>query len=189
MKPFDPIEPISSDHETDSFDCGSVEQTTWLRQYALQAHRSDTARVYAACRRGTREVAGYYALSAGSVMREEASERVTKGLGRYPVPVVILTRLGVDVTEQGKGLGSALVRDALLQVASFAEYVGVRAFLIHAETGSAAAFYERINPAFERSPTDPMHLILLLKDLRRALLDAATRRRAMAEDDGESREV
>jgi GNAT superfamily N-acetyltransferase len=172
------IEPIGSSHVTASFDCGSEDHSTWLRQHALQSHRSDTAKVYVVCRRATNDVVGYYALSAGSVVSEDAPERLRQGTGRYPVPVVVLARLGVDVSEQGRGLGSALVKDCFLQVASVADRVGIRALLIHAENAKAAAFYFRIDPAFEPSPTDPLHVLLLLKDLRRAIRDAAAESQA-----------
>ncbi len=104
-----------------------------------------------------------------------APPRIVKGLGRYPVPVILLTRLGVDIGEQGRGLGSALVRDAFLQTAAIEERTGVQALLIHAETPHAAAFYQGIDPAFEASPTDPLHLLLLLKDLRTAISLAGDR--------------
>jgi GNAT superfamily N-acetyltransferase len=168
------IEALSAEHETAAFDCGSKAQTTWLRRNALQAHSSDSARVYVVCRAETRRVVGYYALAAGAVERDAAPPRAVAGLGRYPVPVVVLTRLGVDVEEQGTGVGAALVRDAFLQTASIADRLGVRALIIHAETPEAAAFYRRIDPRFDESPTDPLHLILLMKDLRRAIRDAAT---------------
>ena len=104
---------------------------------------------------------------------DSAAPRITQGLGRYPVPVVVLTRLGVHLPEQGKGLGSSLVQDALLQTASIADRIGVRALLIHAETSDGATFYRRISPSFLESPTDPLDLLLLLKDLRSALREAA----------------
>jgi predicted N-acetyltransferase YhbS len=167
------VEPISADHDAEAFDCGSEAQTQWLRRHALQAHRSDTAKVYVICRRGTNDVAGYYALSAGSVSHDQLPPRLTKGLGRYPVPVVILTRLGVDIRDQGRGLGHELVRDALLQAASVAARIGVRALPIHAETSEAAAFYRRIGTSFEASPTDPLHLLLLMMDLRATITSAA----------------
>jgi predicted N-acetyltransferase YhbS len=169
------IEPIAPDHDTESFDCGSDEQTTWLRRHALRAHRADSAKVYVVCPAGARSVVGYYVLTAGSIEHTEAPPRLTKGMGRYPVPVVILTRLGVDLQEQGRGLGSALVRDAFFQVASVAERAGVRALLIHAETPAAAAFYRGIDPAFEPSPTDPLHVALLTKDLGRAIREGAVK--------------
>lgn len=163
------VERLADAHDISAFDCGSEAQTTWLRRHALQAQRSDTAKVYVICRRGTSEVVAYYALAAGSVAHEQAPARLRRGVGRYPVRVIVLTRFGVDLREQGRGLGSELVRDALLQAASVATRVGVRALLIHAETGEAVAFYGRISSAFEPSPTDPLHLVLLMKDLRRSI--------------------
>jgi hypothetical protein len=166
------VETLAPDHDLSAFECGSAAQTAWLRRHGLQAHRSDTARVYVVCVAGTRTVVGYYALASGSVAPAAAPRRVTKGTGRHPVPVVILTRLGVDRTEQGRGLGTGLVRDSLFQVLLISELVGVRALLIHAETPEAATFYRKIDPGFESSPTDPLHLVLLIKDLRLALRDA-----------------
>ena len=170
---YGPVELLARDHELEPFDCRSEEQTTWLRRHARQAHQSDTAKVYVVCRKDKRRVVGYYALTAGSVAHEAVPPRVTKGIGRYPVPVVILTRLGVDLSEQGHGLGSAIVRDALLQCASIAERAGVRALLIHAESERAAGFYQRLGIGFAQSTTDPLHLILLMKDLRQAIDIAA----------------
>lgn len=182
MSHYGPVESLARDHETAGFDCGPEAQTVWLRRHALQAHRSDTAKVYVVCGTGTRRVVGYYALAAGSVAHDRVPPRIGKGLGRYPIPVILLTRLGVDVGEQGRGLGSALVRDALRQTAAIADRVGVRALLIHAETPAASEFYRRIAPGFEPSPTDPLHLVLLMKDLH-----AAIRHAAGASDAGASR--
>jgi GNAT superfamily N-acetyltransferase len=169
------VEPLTAQHDVSAFDCGSDAQTDWLHRYGHQAQASDTSKVYVVCLSESRAVAGYYALAAGSVSHDVATPRVAKGIGRYPVPVVILTRLGVDTKEQGRGLGSALLRDALLQTAMIAEHVGVRALLVHAESTDAARFYQRFNPAFEPSPTDELHLIILMKDLRAAIRDATTR--------------
>jgi hypothetical protein len=166
---YAPIELLAPDHDRSAFDCGSAAQTAWLRERALQAQQADTARVYVATTAGTRRVVGSYALVAGAVEPEAAPARAAKGAGRYPIPVVVLARLGVDVDEQGRGLGAALVRDALLQTTWIAERIGVRALLIHAETGEAAGFYRHLSPVFEPSPTDPLHLVLLMKDLRNAV--------------------
>jgi GNAT superfamily N-acetyltransferase len=173
---YAPIELLHADHELSAFDCGSVAQTDWLRERALQAQQADTARVYVACLAGQKRVVGYYALAAGSVRPEHSPARLIRGAGRYAIPVVLLTRLGVDVSEQGRGLGAALVRDALLQTAWIADRIGVRALLIHAQSEEAAAFYRHLTPEFEPSPTDPLHLILLVKDLRRGIAQAAIAR-------------
>jgi GNAT superfamily N-acetyltransferase len=91
---------------------------------------------------------------------------------RYPVPVVILTRLGVDVREQGRGLGRALLKDVLLRVASASEILGARALLVHCEHTQAKSFYLHLGE-FEESPTDPLHLYLLMSDLRKTLAGEA----------------
>ncbi len=166
MSRYAPVELLNRDHDRSTFDCGSIEQTSWLRRYALLAQDADTARVYVARRENEARIAGFYALSAAGVEPEDAPRRLALGAGRHPIPVVILARLGVDLGEQHRGLGTALLRDALLQTVSVANTVGVRALLIHAESPDAAAFYLRFDPAFERSPSDPLHLVLLMKNIR-----------------------
>lgn len=164
MSRYSAIEPLSSDHETEEFDCGSAAQTEWLREHALHAHQAGTSRVFIACRSETRLVVGYHALAAGSVERESTPARVQRATGRHRIPVVLLTRLGVDLAEQGHGLGKALVKDALQRAAAAGHEIGVRAVLVHAESEQARDFYTHL-AEFEPSPTDPLHLFLLMKDL------------------------
>ena len=156
---------LTADHDVRSFDCGRDSITTWLQSHALNSQRNESARVYVVRRGGP--VVGYYALSAGSVEKDDAPERVGKGLSALPVPVVILARLGVDVSEQGGGLGKALVKHALIQAAAGADVIGARALLVHALDEEVVPFYEQWD--FEPSPTHPLHLFLLMKDLRAAL--------------------
>lgn len=167
---FGVVEPLSAEHVVGGFDCGSVAQSVWLVQHALQSHRAGLSRVYVvrALDALDTRVVGYYALAAGSVAPADAPRRMMQGAGRYHQPVVILTRLGVDRVVQGAGLGRALVVDALRRIAGAAEVVGVRALLIHCESEGARDFYVRL-AKFDPSPTDPMHLLLMMKDLRRAL--------------------
>ncbi len=112
----------------------------------------------------SRRVVGYYSIATGSVVRETAPARVAKGLASHPVPVLLLTRLAVDRSEQGNGLGSALLKDALRRMARAADIVGARAVLVHAIDTAAAQFYRRFD--FEPSPVNDLHLMLLMKDLR-----------------------
>ena len=93
--------------------------------------------------------------------------RVAKGLANHPVPIILLTRLAVDRSEQGVGLGKAMLKDALFRIASAADIVGARAALVHAIDADAAAFYRRFG--FEPSPANDLHLMLLMKDLRMGL--------------------
>ena len=174
MTRYAPVEPLTAEHDRSTFECGSVAQSEWLRQYGLLAQQADTARVYVIRRHRERRVAGYYALSAGAVAPIEASRRLARGVGRHPIPVILLSRLGVDDRDQHRGLGTELVRDAFLQTASIADRVGARALLVHAETADAGRFYRRLDPAFEPGSTDPLHLVLLMKDLRRAVAKAVS---------------
>jgi GNAT superfamily N-acetyltransferase len=166
---FGPVEPLSAEHAVGGFDCGSVAQSEWLVRHAMQAHRAGLSRVYVVgLDQPDNRVVGYYALAAGSVAPADATRRMMQGTGRYHQPVVILTRLGVDRGAQGSGLGRALVVDALRRIATASEVIGVRALLIHCESETARDFYLRL-AKFDASPTDPMHLLLMMKDLRRAL--------------------
>jgi len=111
------------------------------------------------------DVAGYYALAAGAVMPREATARLARGLAaNQPVPVVLLGRLAVDVRHQGRHLGRSLLLDAMTRVLQAGELIGVRALLVHAIDERARDWYAQFG--FERSPTHPLHLLLLTKDLR-----------------------
>jgi GNAT superfamily N-acetyltransferase len=89
-----------------------------------------------------------------------------KGQGRYPVPVILMARFALDPKEQGKGYGRTLFRDALPRALAGAEAIGGRAFLVHAKDEEARAFYARFG--LEASPTNPLHLFLLCKDIRKS---------------------
>ena len=159
------IEKLRRDHDLSAFNCGNPTLTTWLQKFAWSNQQADSAKTYVACRENS--VAGYYALTTGSVHKHETSERIAKGLANHPIGVVLLARLAVDLSEQGKGLGKALLFDALKRVEEAAEIVGVRAVMVHAIDEAARRFYEYFN--FDPSPIDPFQLMLLLKDVRRAL--------------------
>lgn len=169
MRRYSTVEELNPKHDLDTFDCGSDAQTTWLRRHALQAQTGGMARVYVVRRTDDDKVAGYYALTTGSVLHAEAPARLTLGAGRYDIPVIVLTRLGVDLADQRRGLGRALVVDAFRRIDRVSREVGVRALLIHAEDDEARLFYRRL-AAFEESPVDPLQLMLLMKDLRKAIL-------------------
>ena len=159
------IEKLAPDHDVSAFDCGHPELDDWLKRHALATARSDAAQTYVALD-GNR-VVGYYALAAGGVDREDAPGRVAKGMPRHPIPVLILARLAVALSVQGRGTGALLLRDALIRAESGSEIIGARAVLVHAKDESARGFYERHD--FEPSPVHPLQMFLLMKDLRAAL--------------------
>lgn len=124
--------------------------------------KSDSAQTYVVHRANS--VVGYYSLAAGSVRHDDAPERVKKGLAKHPIAVILLARLAVGRSDQGHGLGKALLKDALFRIAAAADTIGARAVLVHAIDDEARKFYERFD--FERSPVDEFELMLLMKDLR-----------------------
>ena len=156
---------LTKSHKTAGFDCGKPPLTDFLTKYALQNQASGGARTYVLTR-GDR-VIGYYSLAPASLSPEDAPARVVKGQGRYPVPVILMARFAVDSREQGKGFGRALFRDALRRALAGAEAIGGRAFLVHAKDEGARAFYLQFG--MEQSPTNPLHLLLLFKDIRQTL--------------------
>jgi GNAT superfamily N-acetyltransferase len=151
-------------HDVSAFDCGSEAQTRWLRQVARTAQAAGTARTYVVTPAGQNRVVGYHALAAASVSHDEAPPELLKSAGRSPVPVILLARLGVDITAQGQGLGAALVKDAMLRASQAADLIGARALLVHAESERARAFYMHL-AEFDASPTEPLHLILLMTEI------------------------
>ncbi len=156
---------LTKNHHRNPFDCGVPALTDYLKKYALQNQKKDAARTYVATR-GNR-IVGYYSLAYGSVSLEEAPQSVKSGLPRHPIPVILLARLAVDSIEQGRGLGAALLKDALLRTMQAAEIAGLRSMLVHAKDDSAKRFYEKFG--FESSPTDAYHLFLRLSDILSSL--------------------
>ncbi|MBP6395372.1 MAG: GNAT family N-acetyltransferase [Giesbergeria sp.] len=147
------------------FDCGQPALNQFLQRYALVNQKAHSAQTYVCCWQG--QVVGFYSLAVGSVDVADAPLRVVKGLARYPVPVMILARLAVAQAHQGKGLGRALLKDALLRTAQAADIAGIRCLVVHAKDDAARQWYASWE--FEPSPTDAYHLYLMLKDLKALL--------------------
>lgn len=164
--PLSKVELISDFHDPSSFDCGGHESLNdWLQRFALTNRKNESARTYVVHR--GQLVVGYYSISTGSVSVEEAPTRISKGLARHPIPVILLARLAVDQKEKGTGLGKALLKDALLRITQAADIVGARAVLVHAIDEPAKQFY--LHFGFEPSPIHELQLMLLMKDLRKVL--------------------
>ena len=162
-------EPLRDDHVLDGFECRSSEQTLWLRRYARQSVAVGTTRVLVVTEINSFAVVGYYGWCMAQLHTSDAPPLLRKGGGRYPQPVALLARLGVDLHHEGRGLGAGLLQDAFFRLFALSKDIGCRALLIHAESGDARDFYRHLVPEFEDSPTDPLHLILLMKDIRRTL--------------------
>ncbi len=169
MSRYQPPELLAARHQLAGFHCRSEEQTTWLVEMARQAHGTGTTRVFVVTEVDQPHVVAYYAWCMASVAIADLPERLRRGAGRTPQPIALLARLGVDQPHEGQGLGAALLLDVITRVAGLGEAIGCRGLLVHAESEQARSFDGHLIPEFERSPTDPLHLLLLLKDIRRTL--------------------
>jgi GNAT superfamily N-acetyltransferase len=153
------VEKLRPDHPIDSFDCGREELNRYLLRFAWQNQQAGAAQTYIGLAGDA--VIGYYTLAVGHVTREEAPERLTKGLARHPVPIMLLARLAVDHRWQGRGVGKALLKEAMLRTLQAADIAGIRAFAVHAKDEEARRFYLKFD--FIPSPSDPMHCSCYLK--------------------------
>lgn len=156
-------EPLGPQHRLEGFDCGKPTLNDWLLRHARQAQGSGSAKTFVVSEDD--RVAGYFSLTVGQIDTLDAPERIRKGMGQYPIPVVILARLAVSLQDQGRGIGVGLLQDAIRRTLLIAEQAGIRAMLTHPIDEEAARFYTRFG--FIGSPLREQQLLLLLKDARR----------------------
>lgn len=156
-------QPLDASHRLEEFDCGKPVLTEWLLRHARQAQGSGSARTFVSC--DGERVAGYCSLTVGQIDTLEAPERVRRGMSQYPVPLIILARLAVDLDYQKRGLGFSLLQDAIRRAIAVAGNAGIRALLTHPFDAEAEAFYRRFG--FGPTPENEQQLILLLEDARR----------------------
>ena len=161
-----PPRPIAATDDTSHFASGEPSLDRYLVERALANHVADLGRCYVCVDGDTGRVLGFYTLSAVAIERSTVGSRVRRN-APDPVPAVLLGRLAVDRSRQGAGLGRLLVRDAVLSTLAAADRIGVRVMLVHALNHRVAGFYEAMG--FRRSPTDALHLYLLLADARASL--------------------
>jgi GNAT superfamily N-acetyltransferase len=154
-------EPLRADHDAESFASGSHALDAFLTDRALDDQRARKSRTYVLARGPS--VVGYYSLAAAGVEVSQATARAKAGQGRQPIPAILIGRLAVSAAYQGRGLGGALLIDALRRCAAAGEVIGARVVIVHAADADARAFYERYG--FEEVPGRPFQLMLLMKDV------------------------
>ena len=159
------IEKLRRDHRVDAFDCGSPPLNRFLQQHAFANQQAGAAQTWLGL--AGDEVIGFHSLAVGQVEYADAPERLRKGLARHPIPIMLIARLAVAVSWQARGVGAGLLKDALHRTLAAADIAGIRAVVVHAKDERARTFYERFD--FTASPSDPRHLMVLLKDVRVAL--------------------
>lgn len=154
-------EPLDPKHVLSGFSCGKPELDDWLRKRAIANQASGSTKTHVVIEDG--RVIGYYALATASVTHSDVTGRTRRNMPD-PIPAVILARMAVDEKYRGHGLGSALLLSAIQTTMAAAETVGIACLLVHAKDEEARRFYLHFD--FEASPTDPLHLILRLADVR-----------------------
>lgn len=159
-----PPQKLIADLDISSFDSGVSQLDEWLKRRAIRNEQSGASRTYVICAGG--RVVGYYALANGAVTHVEVARRIRRNMPD-PIPVMVLGRLAIDRAYHGRGVGAALLRDAILRTLQAAEIAGIRAILVHAISEDAKKFYERYG--FSASPIDPMTLMINIADAEKAL--------------------
>jgi GNAT superfamily N-acetyltransferase len=159
-----PPEKLSAGHDLSGFDSGEPALDDWLRRRARQNELSGASRTYVVC--AEKKVVGYYTLAAGAITHAEVPGRIRRNMPD-PIPVMILGRLAVDKTFHGQGVGTGLLRDAVLRIVQAAEIAGIRAILVHAISEAAKRFYEKYG--FVPSPVDALTVMITVAEAARII--------------------
>jgi len=157
---------ITGTHDVTSFDSGDTTLNDWLQRRAIKNEYSGASRTFVVCEDNT--VIGYYSLAVGAIAREETSGKVRRNMPD-PIPVMVLGRLAVDATWQGKHIGIGMLKDAIQRTIIVAEQAGIRALLVHALSDKARSFYQHWG--FHESPTNDMTLMITLVEARRVMTE------------------
>ena len=159
-------QPLDKGFDRNAFDCAVVPLNEYLQKFALQSQKKDTARTYVVADVEHR-ILGYYTLVFGAIEPDEVPKTISAGLGKYQIPVILIARLAVDLTEKGKGLGGILMQDAFLRAIQASEIAGLRAVMVRAKDDTAKAFYEKLG--FQSAETDRLNLFLRISEIRLGL--------------------
>jgi len=158
------IEPLTTRHDRQHFDCGEASLNDFLRRFARQNDDKGLGRTFVAVHPGGSAIMGYYTLASGAVTFDTVPEK----LPRYPIPVLHIGRLAVDLQTRGQGLGEWLLLDALRRATLIAEHIGIYAVEVRALNDSARAFYEKYG--FQSLLDEKLHLYLPMKTIRQLKL-------------------
>jgi GNAT superfamily N-acetyltransferase len=159
------LERLDAHHDLSTFDSGNDELDGWLQRHGLAAQQMDSARTFVLTKHD--RVVGYFSLTMGSVLRQDAPAKLVRGLPAYPVGIVLVARLAVDRREQGNGLGGILLAEALRKAVAAGDAAAARLVVVDAIDENAARFYER--HGFLPAPEHPLRLYRRMKDIVRSL--------------------
>ena len=152
-------EKLNELHQVNDFSSGIAQLDEWLKRRAMKNEKARASRTYVLC--AGRKVVAYYCLSSGAIDQSLSTGRIRRNMPD-PIPAMVIGRLAVDINWQGKGIGKAMLQNAVLRILSAVELVGVRAILVHAISKEAKQFYQQYG--FSSSPIDSMTLMIRVDD-------------------------
>jgi len=156
--------PITSTHDVSSFDCGDTTLNHWLQHRAIKNENNGASRTFVVCDEET--IIGYYSLAVGAIARDDSARKVRRNMPD-PIPIMVLGRLAVDVSCQGKHIGTGMLKDAIQRTIIVAEQAGIRALLVHALSEKAKNFY--LHCGFHESVTNDMTLMITLGEASKSV--------------------
>jgi len=162
---INPPEKINSSHQVEQFDCGNIQLNNWLKHRAFKNELQGASRTYVVTVENV--VVAYYCLANGAIAQTLSTGKVKRNMPD-PIPVMIIGRLAVDQNWQGKRIGKALLRNAILRTLQASEIAGIRAILVEAISEEAKQFYEKCG--FTVSPIAPMTLMITINDAIASLI-------------------
>jgi len=160
-------QPLADHHQIADFHSGEPSLDDWLKRRAAKNQANGSSRTYVVCDGET--VIGYYCLAAGAIGHAEAPSTMKRNRPD-PVPVLVLGRLAIHEDHHQKGIGTALLNDAIRRAMQAADIAGVTALLVHAIAEPARRFY--LSRGFIASPIKPMTLCLMLATVGQALRES-----------------
>ena len=152
------VEPFDKQHDRDGFTCGKPPLDDFIRARVSQYEKRRLGKTFVAVTKGEPKILGYYTLAAGAVSYQHLPIDTSRKLPKHPVPVVLLARLAVDQSAQGKRLGEGLLLDALQRALDLSVGLGVYAVEVDAIDDDAVKFYQKYG--FAPLLDDPLHLYL-----------------------------
>jgi GNAT superfamily N-acetyltransferase len=155
---------LADHHHLADFDCGEPSLDDCLKRRAAKNQANGSSRTYVVC--DDSAVIGYYCLAAGAIGHDQAPSTMKRNRPD-PVPVLVLGRLAIHKDHHQKGIGTALLNDAIRRAVQAADIAGVTALLVHAISEQARRFY--LSRGFIESPFKPMTLCLMLATVDQAL--------------------
>lgn len=156
------IEILQKSHDKTTFDCGQADLNRFIKQFALQHHKTGTSKTYVVLDREN-AVIGFYCLSSQSIAFEYVDSHLTKKLPRYPISSIVIGRFAVAKNTQGQGIGKKLLAHALRQISITSQLIGITFVVVHAKDEKAADFYKSLG--FKSSNDYPLTLILPVNDI------------------------